>query len=314
MTARARYTDAGQAMRDTLARAMAADLSSTAWRVLAALLVQIGSYSRTEYPVSEGELAGLTDRSKRVVRRGVSELLAAGVVDREHVQGARRDPLFRLAAPAPSVASPDARTSGEDVASPDGPRSRHRTHGRPPHRTTSRPVNEKNYEKKAAAAADINEGNHTNGEVLPQALVAELDRWHAATGERLTPNAVAQLATSWRENALGTAHCMTEAAARPGVTSRPGLLLTMLQDDDHLAGAPESPAGGNRTNGDQAPAVLMVPCAECEGTIWVDAEDGSRDAMKCLACDGTGRVPAAGADRLAEQRVNIAGDAEDGGR
>jgi hypothetical protein len=44
---RDKYAEAGAAMRATLERAVAVRLSRTAWRVLAALLVEVGSYSGT---------------------------------------------------------------------------------------------------------------------------------------------------------------------------------------------------------------------------------------------------------------------------
>lgn len=82
MAGRDSYAEVGRAMRVSLEAALRADpeLSAGAWRVLAAIIHEVPTWSRISDTVARKKLADLTGLTERTVSRAVNRLVAAGAI------------------------------------------------------------------------------------------------------------------------------------------------------------------------------------------------------------------------------------------
>jgi hypothetical protein len=96
---RAPIVDVGPALRDTLARARGARLTTKDWRALAAIIDRTASWSRLEDRVTHHVLRELSGLDRSDLRKSLRRLAAKGVVGYEPGAGWR----FSRIALAPSV-------------------------------------------------------------------------------------------------------------------------------------------------------------------------------------------------------------------
>lgn len=94
--ARDRYADVGVAMREAIRLAIAAKLNLTEHRLFLAVLDQTASWSRGAEAVALSTLAEIAGIPRRKAERALSELRAAGVVERSGNGGRGRPATLSL--------------------------------------------------------------------------------------------------------------------------------------------------------------------------------------------------------------------------
>ena len=91
MTARARYAEVGEALRLAIDRAIALDLPASGWRVVAAVVSLVASYSRLSDRVYVSQIASRASLSERRTREWLKRLDAAGVLSVDLRRGGSGD-------------------------------------------------------------------------------------------------------------------------------------------------------------------------------------------------------------------------------
>jgi hypothetical protein len=84
------YAAAGSAMRDTLTRAFMSDLTPSEWKLVAAILYHVASWSRVEDSVSVSHLASISGVSPDYARKALKKLAQRGVILWEPSRGRGR--------------------------------------------------------------------------------------------------------------------------------------------------------------------------------------------------------------------------------
>jgi phage replication O-like protein O len=120
------YADVGRAMRESIERALAANLTGRDFRVLLALHHRLSSWSRLSDRVYTAEFCQLSGMKENKVRESVARLVEAGAIGRDPSSG-RHPSTYRLPTPsagrvgsnepAPRLGSVDGSTLPADGAS-----------------------------------------------------------------------------------------------------------------------------------------------------------------------------------------------------